>query len=257
MASTVPETWHARLAAANAWAGRFSAISHRTAAALWELDGFAPGPVEVTTTRDLRSRNGVTVHQVPELPTSFMVRLQALTVTTVHKTLFDLGGVVPPNLVEQALESALRRRLTSEARLRRLLTDLGTRGRKGAAVLASLLDLQTSDSPATESALETKTLQILRQHGFRPPVRQLVVEDDRGFIARVDLSYPAANLIIEVDSRSHHLRRQEWEKDLARRNELTSRGCLVLHATEEKLRRDRKAFLACVSRALTQGFGEK
>jgi very-short-patch-repair endonuclease len=255
--ANVPRTWHALLGAATAWAGSGSAVSHRAAAALWDLDGFAPGIIEITTTRDVRGRAGVLVHLVPELPPCFVVRHQGLAVTTIHKTLVDLGCVAAPDLVEQALECALRRRITTELRLRRLLADLGTRGRRGVPVLSSLLDLQSAALPPTESALEAKTIQMLRAHGFPAPVRQLVVKDDNGFVARVDLAYPEAKLIIEVDSRSHHLRRKEWEKDLARRNELTSRGCLVLHATEEKLKRGRKAFLACVSRTLTPGFGNE
>ncbi|MGH2788955.1 MAG: DUF559 domain-containing protein [Actinomycetota bacterium] len=181
--------------------------------------------------------------------------------TTVHRTLVDVGNVASTDLVEQALECALRRRLTSEARLSRILLGVGTQGRKGAAVLRELLELRPARTAPTESALETKTIQLLRAHGFPPPERQKVVRDANGFVARVDLAYAHANLIIEVDSRAHHLRRREWEKDLARRNELTSRGCLVLHATDEKLKRDKSSFLACVGRSPgspgNRGLGEK
>lgn len=253
--ANVSPTWSALLMAATAWAGSGSAISHRAAAALWALDGFKPGPVEITTPRDLRGRRGVIVHRVPDFPGTHIVRHQSLAVTTVHRTLVDLGGVAPPDLVELALECALRRRMTTERHLRCLL-GLGTRGRKGAAVLSSLLDLQAA-APPTESALEARTVQLLRKHGFPSPVRQRVVRDDGGFIARVDLAYPETQVVIEVDSRSYHLRRTEWERDLARRNELTSRGCRVLHVTEEKLRKDSEAFLACVSRALSASGAER
>src|SRR5207302_8127923 len=44
-------SWQQRLMAAQLWAGEGAAISHRAAAALWELDGFEPGTVELTVSR--------------------------------------------------------------------------------------------------------------------------------------------------------------------------------------------------------------
>jgi hypothetical protein len=59
-------SWEQKLMAATLWAGPESAVSHRSAAALWKLDGIdADGLVEITTAR---SRNpdvpqGITLHR--------------------------------------------------------------------------------------------------------------------------------------------------------------------------------------------------
>jgi hypothetical protein len=251
----VPLTYPARLTAACLWGGDDAAISHRAAAAFWKLDGFGEELVEMTTPRDVRTRSGVIVHRATHLPCSHTTVVGSIRVTTVHRTVIDLGDVVQPDLVEQALECALNRRISTEKRLRRYLGELGTRGRKGAAVLNSLLQKRGPNTPPTESFLETETLQILRSYGLPQPARQLVVRDDSGCIARVDLAYPSIKIVIEVDSRTYHLRRQQWESDLARRNELTSRGWLVLHATQRKLRYGRGAFIECIKRAHAERAG--
>lgn len=244
-----PLTWYSRLTAASLWGADNAAISHRAAAAFWKLDGFDTELVEMTSPGCLRNRAGVIVHRTTHLPRSHTTVVGSIRVTTVHRTLIDLGDVAQPALVEQALECALNRRITTEMRLLRYISELGTRGRKGPALLHSLLLTRGFGVAPTESALETETLQILRRCGLSEPVRQLVVKDEGGGIARVDLAYPKEKIVIEVDSRSHHLRREQWESDLARRNELTSRGWLVLHATQRKLRHGLEAFIKCIKRA--------
>lgn len=129
-----------------------------------------------------------------------------------------------------------------------MIDQLGTRGRKGSATLDQLLRRRVVGTAATESVLETKTIQLLRAHGLPDPTRQQVIRDRGGLIARVDLAYPDVELLIEVDSRTHHLRQRHWEQDLARRNELTSRGWLVIHVTDEKLKNGAGAFVDCVRR---------
>ena len=46
-----PRTWLQALMAVCLWAGDGAVASHRAAAALWGLDGFDEGPLEVTTTK--------------------------------------------------------------------------------------------------------------------------------------------------------------------------------------------------------------
>lgn len=245
----VPLTWHARLLAACLWGGPDSAISHRSAAALWSLDGFDHELVEMTTARCHQGRPGLVVHRSAFLPSSHVARVGPIRVTTVHRTLVDIGAVASPDLVEQALECALRRRITTEARLQSCLHQIRSRGRKGPAVLQSLLSTRGFGAAPTESSLETETLQTLRRHGLPEPDRQHVVCDDRGFVARVDLAYLNEKIVIEVDSRSHHLRQEEWERDLARRNELTSQRWSVFHATKKKISQSASSFVACIKRA--------
>ena len=113
------------------------------------------------------------------------------------------------------------------------------RGRRGPKTLRLVLDWR-GIRPATDSYLETRFLQFLRRHGFPKPDRQRRIYGEDGLIARVDFIYEDFNLIIEVDSRTHHTRQLDWERDLRRRNALTSRGGRVLHVTHHRLRWDQE-----------------
>jgi len=142
--------------AATLWAGPESAVSHRSAVALWSLDGIeAGGVVELTTAR---CRNpdvpkGITLHRTKlltpsEAPlkapdkTSDAGWLGALRVTGLARTLIDLGAVVSdPAVVEAAMESALRRDEQLFERMKERLEILGGHGRRGAGVLRELLAL--------------------------------------------------------------------------------------------------------------------
>ena len=56
------------------------------------------------------------------------------------RTLFDLGGVYRPGMVELALERALQRELVTLAELERTVRRLSRRGRPGGPTLRQLLE---------------------------------------------------------------------------------------------------------------------
>ena len=110
--------------------------------------------------------------------------------------------------------------------------------------------MMLGSSPPTDSALEVRFIQLLRRGRLPVPVRQRVVRDDRGFVARVDFEYIDSGIVIEVDSRKHHLRVTAWERDLRRRNRLTSAGKRVLHVTHERMETDPAGLIDEISRAI-------
>ncbi len=138
----VPPTWRGALLAAVVWAGRHAVVSHRAAAALWMLDGFPPGPVEISVTTG-RRRSGVVVRRRSP---SDEIRAQVLTgipATPVERTLLDVAGVAPASL-GIALDDALRRKLTTLDDLWGEWERVGGRGRKGTRALRRAL--MTRDS---------------------------------------------------------------------------------------------------------------
>ena len=56
-----PPSWEQSLFAASLWGGRAAAISHRSAARLWGLDGVEGGPIEITVGRRLEAAD-IVVH---------------------------------------------------------------------------------------------------------------------------------------------------------------------------------------------------
>ena len=177
----------------------------RAAAALWGLDGFATKRIEVATVADLRARSGrEVIRRIHSMPAGDVTILRGLPVTTVHRTLIDIGDVADPDDVELAYECARRRRQTQDGRLKRRLEDLGGGGRKGPAVLGRILALH-EQTPPTDSGLEVRFLQLNRRFDLPVPMRQVVIRDQDGSVARVDFIYPGTNLIVEVDGLARRL----------------------------------------------------
>ena len=156
--------------------------------------------------------------------------------TNPTRTLLDVGLVLPPRALEEALDSALRQRLTSLDRLRVGVEKLGGRGRRGPATLGKLLDARGDVIP-TDSALETRLSRLLRRHHFPQPQRQVEVRDGQGFVGRVDFAYPELKIAIEVQSYRWHSSRAAWHSDTDRLNRLQAFGWIIIQVTYEDLER--------------------
>lgn len=246
--TSVPTSWRQRLMAACVWSEGFA--SHRSAAALGGLDGFPPGPIEVSTTRKINSRAGVIVHRVDQLPAHKVTVLDGIPVTTPTSTLLDLGAVVDPTKVEFALEDALRKGLTSLPRLRWELREAGGRGRRGTGILRSLLAERPPGYAPTESSMEVRLLRLIKKARLPAPEAQFVIKDQGKFVARPDFAYPMALLAIEAQSYRYHSGRRVWHKDLARQNRLTRLGWRIIHVTYEDLRSRPAEVIAAIRHAL-------
>ncbi len=209
--------------------------SHRAAAALWRLDGIGGGVLEVSTTADLRSRSA-RVHRVAEMPVADRRELEGIPVTSVERTLADLGAVVTAGALVAATVDALRRNLTTIPRLRARVAALAVSGRAGPRHIRALLDEWQHPVPP-ESVLEARLQSLLRRHALPDGIRQLEIRDG-AFAARLDLAYPAERVGVEVDGFMWHSDPARWRADLARSNRLTQLGWHVLHFTWRDIDRD-------------------
>ena len=229
----VPYTWHSRLKAATSWAAP-AAASHRSAAALLGLDGFPQDLVEISTVRRVAApTNEVIVHRAPELPGELVRERQGIPVTSVDKTLLDLGAVCHPRKVEQGLDDALRQRLTTLGRLKAHLDRYGRRGRNAVAVVRRLIE-ERMDSGYTESQFEKAVLRMVRRFALEMPIKQHPVEVS-GHNYRIDFAYPDALVGVEAWSYSEHSDRDDWEYDSERHGHLTAAGWAMLYVTYRRL----------------------
>jgi very-short-patch-repair endonuclease len=117
----------------------------------------------------------------------------------------DLAAEVTDEVWEQALESALRKRLTTIAELIDVAAEMGRTRTPGAARIRRVLALRPAGAPATGSILETMMIQLARKlEGLPEPLRQVEVVDPFGnFVAFVDLAWPDLGLFIELDGQQH------------------------------------------------------
>ncbi|MGH2806993.1 MAG: hypothetical protein ACRDKT_06935 [Actinomycetota bacterium] len=193
-------TW---ILAATMWAGN-AVASHRCAARIWGLSGFERAPVEISTTRGVRHPR-VIVHCAKALARTDRTTVGGIPVTSIHRTLIDLGDVATPAQVEDALDEAVRRGLTSADWLRKQLARVGTHGRKGASVLRDLL----TDDDDRPSWLERRFIRLVSKTEMQPFRREHPVLD-RYFI---DFAWPEARLGVEVRGEKYH--RKRWLRDWA------------------------------------------
>ena len=140
-----------------------------------------------------------------DLPPERVVVLFGTRCTDGLQTLIDLAATFDDLVWEQALESALRKRLTTVAALEAALSDLGRARVNGTARIRRVLALRPPGAAPTESLLETLMVQLIRTANQVPdPVRQYRVEDRHGqFVARVDLSWPDLGVFLELDGEQH------------------------------------------------------
>lgn len=122
------------------------------------------------------------------------------------QTLIDLAHDLDDLQWEQALESALRKKLTTVGELELWLPELGRRRTPGVARMHRVLELRPEGAPPTGSILETFFVQMRRLvPGSTEPQRQVEVRDEFGnLIAVVDFAWPELGIFIELDGQ-HHL----------------------------------------------------
>ena len=226
--------WHQRLAALTEWCK--GVASHSSAAALWELDGFDAGGLEVSTARRrLPPWPHVTIHRVTTLPGDSET-IAGIRVTSATRTLVDIAAGGEAERLELALEDALRRGLTSLPRLRWALSVEGGRGRAGARLLRGLVDRIDAHQRVTESGFETRLQQLLRRASLPAPRRQFEIRDGDRFVARPDFAFPESKLAIEAVSFRWHSGRSAWTRDQTRLNAVVALGWRVMNVTWEDLR---------------------
>ena len=253
--SGVPPSHQQKLMEAFLWAGPSAVVSHRSAGELLGLEGVPKGFVELTARKDRRTPPGIILHVTEALPRSDCAKLGPFTLTNVTRTCIDLGAVVGEEIVEVAMEDALRTRRTSLDKLSRRTDALVCKGRTGPGVIKRLLGRRISSERPTDTGFETKLFRILRENGFPLPVRQFVVRRRDGrFNARVDLAYPEIKLAIECDSYKFHSGRRAWEKDRKRGNPLVAAGWGTLRATWSDLENPME-FLQILREAFSSGSG--
>jgi len=226
-------TWEQRLIALTFAAGPSAAASHQSAAALLGMPGFERhGTVEVTTPRPRRHRTeGELVHRWRPFPAHHLTVIEGIVTTRVARTLCDLAGVLHPGKTERAIDNCLAMGIATPGTLEAALSDLASRGRKGIAVMRRLLADRSDGYIPPASETEARFRDLVREAGLPDPVRQMDVGDDEAWIGRVDVSYPPARLLIELDSRRHHSSKLDIEADAARDRRLTRAGWQVVRFT--------------------------
>ncbi|MGH3329298.1 MAG: endonuclease domain-containing protein [Streptomycetales bacterium] len=105
--------------------------------------------------------------------------------------------------------------------------------------------------PGAESPMETRLRLVLAAGGLPPPEVNADVRDDWGhWIARVDLLYRDARVVVEYEGDHHRTDRRQFANDLRRGDLLAEHGYLVLRFTAAQVYREPHRVVAAVRNAM-------
>ena len=156
-------------------------------------------------------------------------------VTTVARTLLDLAGVLDRHRLAQAVGTAERNLLADSPSLTELIER--HRGARGLTNLRTILADQRLGLDVAESELELEFAVFLADRGLPRPELNVWIEAG-GRRYRLDCLWPAAGLVVELDSRTHHGDPVSFEADRARDAALLAVGLHTMRVTGRRLRAD-------------------
>ena len=146
--------------------GPGAALSHASAAALWEIRRGEPARVVVSVpTAGGRARTRKTVHRRTDLRPDEVTVRHGIPVTTAPRTALDLAATLQRAHLERLLDEIEIRELTDYPALRAIAA--AHPGHRGTARLREALATHDAGSDVTRSGLEACFVQICDAHGLR------------------------------------------------------------------------------------------
>jgi hypothetical protein len=176
--------------------GEGAALSHRSAAALWELGTEQPGTTDISVPRHTKlSRSGIRVRSRPALSAAEIVSRQGIPVTDIVRTLIDFAAESALATVERAVNEADKRDHITPDALRLSLIEHA--GEVGVRPLRQLLDKYSFR--LSDSDLEVFFRPIAMAAGLPPPMTKQIVN---GY--EVDFFWAGLGLVVETDGLRYH-----------------------------------------------------
>ena len=233
-----------REAAALLACGAAAAISHGTAAAMWELTPSSrTDAVEVSVRRGCpSSRPGLRVHRPSRLQVDEITSHQGVALTTPARTILDLSPRMSPKGLERIVAKAERAGLCDRVAITSILAR--HMRQPGSATLRAILG-ENGGPLLTRSEAEARFLALIRRGHLDMPRTNAPLH---GF--EVDFLWPQQRLVVEIDGRAFHRSRYMFEKDRQRDAVLVAAGFRVQRFTWRQLTRESEAVLVRVAQAL-------
>jgi very-short-patch-repair endonuclease len=207
--------------------GPKAALSHSSAASLWEISVSSGRPIEVTVPNGVRCRQrGIAVHTAGLDPTE-ITRRHGIPVTSPASTLVDLATSFTRGQLEAAVNQADRLDLIALGDLREALAQMARR--PGLGVLKRTLDQRTFR--LTDSELERRFLALVAAAGLPRPETGRYLS---GF--KVDFYWPELGLVVETDGLRYHRTPAQQARDRLRDQAHTAAGLTPLRFTHGQVR---------------------
>lgn len=225
-------------------AGRRAGLSHHSAAAWFDVNGFQLRPLHVSRLRDATSTPSrlSVIHEPRALPDHHLTLHKCVTVTVPSRIPFDIAALGDAKGAERALDRGWARHILNHASSHLMLEDLAERGRKGIALMRDLLAERGPDYRPNDTNVEDRFQYLCHEVG-------LVLERQRNlmemgeWLGRVDFVSERLMLVIEVDSALYHDAIVDRRADAIRRAALDAAGYRVHSFTDHEIFHDRQGTL--------------
>jgi very-short-patch-repair endonuclease/predicted transcriptional regulator of viral defense system len=189
------------------------AVSHRSAASLWQMLPVRPGPSEVIVGGNggRAKRRGIRVHRSLSLGSADVTLRNGIPVTTPRRTIADLRQAVSVRALGAVSARELRKAI------------------RQANVIGLPIDYEAA-ADRTRSDLEADFLSICRRHRLpRPEVNVRIGP----FL--VDFLWQEERLVVETDGYRYHRGKAAFQEDRSRELELMRLGYSVLRLSEAQI----------------------
>jgi hypothetical protein len=206
--------------------------SHASAAALRGLVPAPPVP-HVTVPRGSSGRFGGAVVHHATVTSADCCRVEGLPSTGVARAIVDLAALLDQEPLDEVVDAALGRNLTTYTRVRAAWDRAGHV--RGGRVLGAALE-PFAGNVRLGSEKEALVLRRIHQWGLPAPVCQYEIRDANGrFLARLDFAWPAWRFGLEYEGDEHHSPRR-WGHDRRRLRAVEGIGWRIEQADRGDLR---------------------
>jgi very-short-patch-repair endonuclease len=196
------------------------ALSHRSAAILWQLLPPSDGTIDISAPNDggRRKRHGIRIHRCPTLLPASVTSRHGIPVTSPARTISDLRSSVAPRELRRAIRQA------------------------------EVLGLPTgaeSLTKRTRSDLELLFLRLCRRHGLPRPEVNTEIDG-----IKVDFLWWEQRVVVETDGYRYRRGKVASEDDHARDLKLRELGYEVIRLSDEQVTNDPKRVARIISQTL-------
>ena len=222
------------LAAAVAGGGYLSGAWARSSGALWTLVNEHPTQPEIVVPYRRRAQlPGATVHRSLDICAEHLMIRHGIRTTKPLITIVDLGVVLAPMDVAEAIVRGRQLDLFEIEGVRRTIAHLARPGRTGITTARAAVDLAMIGDQPADSILELRF-----HHGpgqLLPPYDYQFEVVINGRRYRIDFAYPPVKVAIEVDGLDKRRTLASLSGDAKRGNQFGLDGWLVLHFTWDRI----------------------
>ena len=229
--AAAPETTEQRLLATVLDVGRPAFVTRDTAAWLVGVRGFGPDPVHVLVKRGGRHRleSGV-LHETFWLPPHHTQVVRNVPCVSDARLVFELAHLVHPIRLRRIADWLKSSRGMSYDALALTAAELWRSGVPGSTEMRALVSERSPGYVPPASALEEAFRALCVRFGLPEGTRQKNTGGAE-WVGRVDVAYPEAKLLVELDSRQWHDTSTAFEDDRRRDNALVLAGWRVVRIT--------------------------